>query len=244
MSNTITVSSTEILQQIKLSCRIPSIVEEILTAKIIHDRAMRAEIQLAPEELQQAADGWRLHYNLRRSDDTLTWLEKHCLSLDDFETIMQTNLLSVKLAHHLFTDQVEPYFVEHQLDYMQASFYEVILEDEDLALELFYALQEKETSFAEIAQRYIQDPELRRTGGYRNAIGRTDLKPELSAAIFAAKSLQLLRPITTSKGIHLILVEEITHPELTTQLRNQILGDLFNKWLKQQIEQIKVATLL
>jgi hypothetical protein len=244
MSTPITVSSTEILQHIKLSCRIPSMIEEILTTKIVHDKANSEGINVTPEELQKGADGWRLICNLRRSDETLTWLEKHYLSLDDFEAMVQTNLLSMKLAQHLFGDQVEPFFVEHQLDYMKASFYEVILDDEDLALELFYALQEKETNFAEIAQHYIQDPELRRVGGYRSVIGRSDLKPEISAAIFAAKPSQLLRPITTSKGIHLISVEEIIQPELDMQLRNKILGDLFSKWLKQQIEQIEVTTLL
>ena len=244
MSTTVTVSSAEMLQHIKLSCRIPGIVEEIITTKIVRDKAASEGITVTPEELQQGADGWRLVYNLRRSDETLTWLEKHYLSLDDFEAMVQTNLLSLKLAQHLFADQVEPFFVEHQLDYMKASFYEVILEDEDLALELFYALQEKETSFAEIAQHYISDPELRRVGGYRSAIGRTDLKPELSAAIFAAKPPQLLKPITTSKGIHLILVEEIIQPELDLQLQNKIWGDLFSKWLKQQIEQIEVTAVL
>lgn len=244
MSTTITVSSAEILQHIKLSCRIPSVVEEILTTKIIHDQAASEGINVTPEELQQAADEWRLIYNLRRSDDTLMWLEKHYLSLDDFEAMVQSNLLSLKLAQHLFANQVEPFFVEHQLDYMKASFYEVLLEDEDLALELFYALKEEEVSFVEIAQQYIQDPELRRVGGYRNAVARPDLKPEISAAVFAAKPPQLLKPITTSKGIHLILVEAVIQPQLDIQLWNKILGDLFAKWLKQQIEQIEVTTIL
>lgn len=244
MTTTITVSSAEILDHIKLSCRIPGIIEEILTTKIVYDQAAHRGIQVTSEELQQAADGWRLAYNLRRTDDTLMWLEKHHLSLDDFESMVQTNLLSIKLAQHLFADQVEPFFVEHQLDYTKVSLYEIILEDEDLALELFYALQEKETSFAEIAQHYIQDPALRRVGGYRAAIGRSDLKPEISAAVFAAKPVQLLKPITTSKGIHLILVEEIVQPKLDPQLRNQILGDLFSKWLKQQMEQYEIRTVI
>jgi len=43
------------------------------------------------------------------------------------------------------------HFVEHQLDYAQIVMYEVVLDDEDLAMELFYALQEGEISFPEVA---------------------------------------------------------------------------------------------
>jgi len=41
-------------------------------------------------------------------------------------------------------------FAEHQLDYTQVVMYEVVLDDEDLAMELFYSLQEGETSFPQL----------------------------------------------------------------------------------------------
>ena len=52
--------------------------------------------------------------------------------------------------------------------------YEVVLDDFDLAMELFYALVEGEMSFHEIAHQYIQDTELRRKGGYRGILKRAD----------------------------------------------------------------------
>ncbi len=43
----------------------------------------------------------------------------------------------------------------------------------------------------------------------------------------------------TSKGLHLIFVEEIIQPELDHKLRQEILTDLFDKWIKQQIESVE-----
>ena len=43
----------------------------------------------------------------------------------------------------MFADKIEPYFYENQLDYTAVVIYEVILDDEDLAMELFYAIQER-----------------------------------------------------------------------------------------------------
>jgi parvulin-like peptidyl-prolyl isomerase len=64
---------------------------------------------------------------------------------------------------------------------------------------------------------------------------RSDLKPEISAAVFAAKPPQLLKPIVTSNGAHLILVKELIEPKLDWALINQLMAELFAGWLKQQI---------
>jgi parvulin-like peptidyl-prolyl isomerase len=240
MSKVLTVSREEILHQIKLSCQIPSVIEGIVTRKILTSVASEVGIQVEPEELQQAADHIRLINNLRRTDDTWLWLQKHNLSLDEFEELIYTTVLSSKLAEHLFSDKVEPFFVEHQLDYAQVVMCEIVLDDEDLAMELFYALQEGEMNFFEVAYQYIQDIELRRSGGYQGIRNRKDLKPEISAAVFAATPPQILKPIVTSLGTHLIRVEELIQPRLDESLRYKIFSDLFSEWLKQQIEQFEI----
>ena len=239
MSQAITITSENILQQVKLSYQIPSIVEGIVSRKIIASAADEAGIKVETEELQKAADSIRLMSKLKRADDTWAWLQKHGLSLDDFEEVTYNNVISGKLAQHLFADKVEPFFVEHQLDYAGVVMYEVVLDDEDLAMELFYGIQEGEMSFYEVAHQYIQDTELRRKGGYQGIVRRKELKPEISAAVFAAKAPQVLKPIVTSSGVNLILVEEIIQPELDNNLRSQIMFDLFYEWLKQQSELVE-----
>lgn len=241
MLETITISDQEIIEQIKLSCQIPSTIEGIINRKIIESTVAEAGIRLEPEELQQTADTFRLTHHLLRADDTQWWLQEHWLSLDQFEEIVRISALSSKLAQHLFADQVEPFFISHQLDYAHVVIYEVVLDDEDLAMELFFAIREGEMSFHEVAHQYIQETELRRRGGYQGKLRRADLKPEVSAAVFASSPPQLLKPIVTSKGSHLVLVEEIIQPKLDKTLRQKILSDLFLKWLKQQTERVEVV---
>jgi parvulin-like peptidyl-prolyl isomerase len=240
MLNLINVTWADVLHNIKISCQIPNILEAISARQIIAETAMKAGIEVSTEELQQAADNMRLAHQLMKAEDTWAWLQKHYLSLDDFEEIAHTNLLSTKLADHLFADKIEPFFYDRQLDYIGAATYQVVLEDEDLALELFYALQEGEISFHQIARQYIQNPELRRAGGYQGIRQRRDFKPEIAAAIFAANPPQILKPITTSNGVHLIMIEEIIKPELNEQMRLQILNELFSNWLQQEIKKLEV----
>lgn len=244
MSKVIIVSGEDILDHVKITCQIPNLLEAIATRKIIVDTAVQEGIQVEIEELQQAADSLRLANKLIKAEDTWAWLEKHYLSLDNFEEIAHINLLSAKLANHLFADKVEPFFYAHQLDYTGAVTYEVILDDEDLALEIFYALQEGEISFQEISRQYIENPEIRRAGGYQGIRQRSDFRPEIASAIFAANPPQILKPIITPKGAHIIMVEEIIKPQLNEQMHLKIMGELFTNWLKQQISTLEIVAKL
>ncbi|AFZ36749.1 PpiC-type peptidyl-prolyl cis-trans isomerase [Stanieria cyanosphaera PCC 7437] len=237
MSKLVDISLNTIIHQLKISCKIPEIIKEIIINKIIFLKAAEENIKIETKELQEAADNFRIQNQLLNAQDTWSWLNTHGLSLDDFEGMIHRNFLSTKLAQHLFAEEVELFFYEHQLDYTQVIIYEVLVDNLDLAMELYYAIAEKETSFWEVAHQYIQEPELRRQGGYRGSLKRQDLKPEISAAVFATNPPQLLKPILIEKKAHLILVEEIIQPELTNQLRCEIISNLFTAWLEQQIKQ-------
>ncbi len=240
MSQAITIKNEDILHQVKLSCQIPQIIEEIVARKIIATAIAEAGLTVETEELQKAADGMRLMKKLENTEAAWAWLEKHSLSLDDFEEIVYHNVSSIKLAQHLFGDRVESYFFSHQQDYAGVVMYEIVLDDKDLAIELFYSISEGESSFPEVAHQYIQEPELRRRGGYRGVVSRQEMKPEISAAVFAAQPPQILKPIVTSQGVHLILVDEIIPAQLDAQRRSQILATLFKSWLQQKIDEVEI----
>ncbi|MEM8717851.1 MAG: peptidylprolyl isomerase [Cyanobacteria bacterium P01_G01_bin.39] len=238
----INIAIEDFLNYIKLSCKISTITEEVAKQKIIELSAKEAGINVEVSELQKAADNFRIDKQLYNTKDTWSWLEQHYLSLDDFEALVYANALTEKLAQYLFADQVDSWFYGHQLDYVAAVLYEVILEPEDLAMELFCSLQEREISFQEVARKYIQiqDLSLRRAGGYLGIVHRQDLQPEISAAVFEASPPQILKPIKTHKGNHLILVEEIIEPTLDDELRAQIISDLFATWLNEQIQTVQI----
>ena len=240
MSEPITITKEDIFQQVKLSCKIPEIVEQVVSRKVIIAAAEEAGIKVETEELQEGADLLRLINKLTSADDTWKWLEKHGLSIDDFEEIVYSSIIFGKLSQYLFSDKIEPYFFENQLDYAGVVMYEVVFNDEDLAIELFYAIKEGEMSFYDVAHKYIQDVELRRKGGYLGMLRRRDLKLEISAAVLAAKPPQVLKPIITSKGVHLIFVEEIIQPELDEKIRRQIFIDLGLNWIKQQVNEVVI----
>lgn len=240
MSNKITITQEDLFHTVKINCQIPDLIEKFISRKIIEEEAQKLGIIIEVKELQEAADKFRFMTKLDTAQATNEWLENNQLSLDDFEEIMEFNLISGKLMQELFADKVEPYFYQNQLNYMGAILYEIVIDDPDLALELFYIVNGKEMSFFDVANQYISDAEMRRKCGYLGLVNRKDLKAEISPVVFAANPPQVLKPITTSKGHHVIWVDEIIKPELDDKLRFQIMSDLFSEWIKQQITQIEI----
>ena len=229
------ISDRELIYEAKIAGKIPELIQGILRRKVIARQVQEAGIALTIAELQAAADKFRIVNQLESAEATQKWLQDRFLSIDDFEDMVTQNLISNKLAQHLFGDRVEQIFAQNLLDYSGAIIYEVILEDRNLAMEIFYSLQEGDLSFADVAHQYISVPESRRRGGYIGIVSRKQLRPEISAAVFAAKPPQLIEPIVTAVGVHLIQVEEIIEPQLDERLHQQILTEMFDRWLVETI---------
>jgi parvulin-like peptidyl-prolyl isomerase len=229
------ISDRDLIYEAKLAGKIPELMRGIVRRKVIEQQVRIAGISLTTADLQQAADRFRLVNQLASAEATQKWLDDRCLSVDDFEQMVTQDLLARQLAQHLFGDRVEQFFYQNLVDYTSAIIYEVVLDDRNLAMEIFYSLQEGDLSFADVAYQYIPIPELRRRGGYIGKVGRKQLRPEISAAVFAAKPPQLLEPIVTAVGVHLIQVEEIIEPQLDERLQQQIRSEMFDRWLEETI---------
>jgi parvulin-like peptidyl-prolyl isomerase len=242
MLQNLTISSSDIIHHLKLSCHIPDIVNAIASKKIIIDNAQKYAIEVTEEELQQEGDKLRLANKLVKAKDTWDWLNKHQMSLNDLEEFIHHQILSKKLANCLFGNTVEKFFYDNQVNYTSAVTYQVVLGDRDLALELFYAVEENEITFPEVVHQYSQEPEQHRTYGYQGIRYRKDFRPEIAAAVFAATPPQVIKPISTVRGVYLIWVEEILQPQLNEQLYQQIIAELFSEWLQQQIRSLGIVT--
>jgi parvulin-like peptidyl-prolyl isomerase len=235
MTEALPYSDQDIIEYLRLSGQISAVMEGIVTRNTIMTAVKAAGLEVSDEELQQGADQIRLNNQLLQASDTLAWMQKQGLTADDFKEMVRHTVLSIKLTQNLFANKVEAIFAERQIEYIQVALYEVVLDDEDIALELYYSIKEGELTFHEMAKQYCTDKELGRRGGYRGLVKRTELKAEVRAAVFASAPPQLLKPVLSKQEIHLIQVEEIVQPQLTPILRQQILSELFLEWVKRQV---------
>ena len=96
MSDILKISNEDIIYHLKISCQIPSLLEAIATRKVITETSQKSGITVETTELQQSADNLRLANKLIKAEETWEWLQKHYLSLDNFEEIAH---LKIGRAH-------------------------------------------------------------------------------------------------------------------------------------------------
>jgi parvulin-like peptidyl-prolyl isomerase len=236
----IIITTKEIINQLKENGQITETIKQIIYQNIIKEKILEKGIEIDKKDLQDGADKFRVENGLESTSKTLKWLENNGLKIDDLENIIYQSIARSRLAYHLFADESQHFFLKNHLDYSHASLFEIILNRQVLAEELYYAIKEKELKFYDVAIQYIEDKELRNKGGYIGILSRKDLPPIISSAVFSAKPPQILKPIVTSKGIHLIFVEEILESQLNSNLQQEIIAHLFNNWLDKESRNVNI----
>jgi hypothetical protein len=240
MSEQLTIQTPDLWQQAKQQLLMPQLIQQAIYRQIITIAAQQQGIEITVPELQASADQLRIQHQLLTAEATIAWLENHQLTVEDLEDIAQSNVLVEKLKAAVIEPQIAPYFYQHQLDYEQAVYYEVVVTKQELAMELFYALQEQEIDFLAVLHRYIDDRATRLNGSYRHVVRRQDLSAEMAAMIFAVPAPQVLRPFSHGNVTHLIYVVELLAPILDESLQQQIGDRLFQNWLEQQRSQYQI----
>ena len=239
MTIDLTISSEDELVQAKFSQMMPVIHEQILMARIIKDEAKTAGIKVESSELQVAADNFRLQHKLLDAKMMQKWLDIHQLSLDDFESFIHLQLLSNKLQPLVLGDRVERHFYKNRLDFDRVALSEIVFKDKELAIELYYAIRAREIKFFDVASKYIEDVELKRKSGYLGLISRKDLNPQLLSVFATPNPPQVIKPITTAKGHHLLWIDEIILAELTAEIRQELEGKLFLEFVRERIDTLQ-----
>jgi len=133
--------------------------------------------------------------------------------------------------------------IENRLEFEQVSLYQIIVDSEKLAQEIFYQIEEGEISFYEAAHLYDIDIERRKKCGYEGNVDRFNLEPDIAAALFSNAANELIGPIITEQGYHLFIVEEFIPAILTPQRYQEILDNMFQNWLNNELEYMLTSSL-
>jgi len=229
------ISPDEVISFLKKTLQYQEARLGVLQQAIVVRAAEARGITVEPHEIQAEADRQRRERRLERAADTLAWLSNQQITPEEWEEGIRDLLLAQKLKEELFGAEVESYFAQNRLDFDQIILYQIIVPYEQLANELFYQIEESEISFFEAAHLYDIDANRRQYCGYEGKLYRWSLRPEIAAAVFSAMPGQMIHPIQTEQGFHLLRVEEFISAQLNAETREEIIQQLFRDWLTSEL---------
>src|SRR4028119_2331092 len=161
-------------------------------------------ITLSDEELQAAGDAFRLEHKLLGASETLAWLQKQRITVEDWTQGIRVALLTNKLKEHLFGDTVDAHYLSNRNDYKRVALSHILVSDLIEARKVTYAIREGSASFCALALKHSKGKQSKENGGFVGVRFLSELMPEIAQGISEAKEGEVIEPIQTKLGYHIL----------------------------------------
>jgi len=106
-----------------------------------------------------------------------------------------------------------------------------------MARELYFRIQEKEQSFAELAREYSQDPEAQVNG----IVGPAEIgtiHANLAHLLAISGPGQLWHPIPVEGWLAIVRLETLIPAQFDLAMRQRLLRELFEIWVQEQMREV------
>ncbi len=218
------------------------IVDHMVDAVMLRVCAKDMGISITDEELQAAADKFRMDAGLLSASETNEWIEENGLTLDEFEKKIENDLLKEKVEQKVATEEkINKFFAEGIIAFEKAKIAEILLHDKGLAEEIKAQLDEGEAEFTALASKYSVDKDSADKGGFVGSVNRNDLPEEVAVEVFADAAGNLIGPIEAGGDFYIIkIIEPKKADPADEQTRKIIIDSLFEEFIDEKAEAIGV----
>ena len=225
-----TITSKDLLPLLHKYRLLPHLAREVITDQAI------AEIECSLEEQALARQQFLEQRQLKKDSHLSAWLQQQNMTEQQLEYQLERQLKLEKFKQATWGQKLEAYFLarKRQLDRVVYSL--IRIQEAGVAQELYFRLQEKESSFTELAQHYSQGPEAQ-TGGIVGPVELGSLHPKIFQMLHSGQPGQLWSPIRVKNWWVIIRLEKFINAQLNESMRQRLLDEQFQNWLLKQLKQ-------
>lgn len=227
----IPASDEDILAYLRHSFTIAEIAAAAEQNTLIVKTCEQLGITVTDEELQAEGNSFRHTHKLLGISETLAWLKQQRITAEDWTQGIRLSLLNRKLKEHLFAPTVDAHYINNRDDYKRVALSQILVKDLTQATTIAQLLREKQVSFPALALEYSRGKQSKENGGFVGVRFLAELLPEITKVITDAQEGEVIGPIQTQMGYHILRIEK-WFPANLSESREQILESLFQIWLK------------
>ena len=203
---------------------------------IVIDRAT-ANFSCTEEERVLAIKKFYLKHQITSKEAQDVWAADQGITLEQMADIAVQSVLLEKFKTATWGPKIESYFMTRKASLDQVVCSLLRTKDAFLAQEIYFQIQQKEQSFSCLATAYTQGPEAQ-TGGVIGPVPLSQLHPAIAKVLSISRPGQLWPPTRLEEWSMIIRLEKLLPAELDEQMRRRLIDELFDNWLKQQMQQL------
>ncbi len=224
----------DILAYLRRSHKIAEIAASAEHEALILALCEQQGITVSEEELQAAGNEFRLKHKLLGASETLSWLSEQRITVEDWTQGIRVALLIKNLKEHLFGASVDGHYLSNRNNYKRVALSQILVDDLTDALKIASRIQEDKAALCTLAIEYSKGRQSKEKGGFAGIHFLSRLMPEVAQAISEVKEGEVIGPIETKIGYHIIKIEKWFPTELSESVREEVLESLFQAWLREQ----------
>jgi parvulin-like peptidyl-prolyl isomerase len=194
-----------------------------------------AQVILTSAEEAIAQSQFDQKFQLSTPQIRAAWAHHYGITLEHLSTLAIREFKVEKFKIATFSNQLESYFLSHKSELDRVIYSLLRVKEAEVAQELYFRLQAQEQTFAELASSYSLGPEAQ-TGGMLGPLELKRLHPNLAKKLLASQPGQLWAPMQLGEFLAIIRLEKLIPAQLDESTRLQLLNQMFEEWLKEQIQ--------
>jgi parvulin-like peptidyl-prolyl isomerase len=227
-----TITPEEVIPLLTSYQMLPQLFRESIIDEAI------APISCTPEEIASTRQQFYQQNQLTSETQRQTMLFHYCMSQEHLEEALITRMLKIeKFKQVTWVHKLESYFLERKRQLDQVVYSLIRTKDKGIAKELYFRLQEREQTFAELAEEYSQGPEAQ-VGGIIGPVELSTTHPNLAQLLSISQPGQLWPPMPLGDWMLIVRLEKLIPAQLNESMRQRLLRELFEAWLQEQLSQL------
>lgn len=229
----LSATDAEIMAYLRYSCTFAEVAAQAERDTLVLRACEHFGITVSEEELQAAGDAFRLEHKLLGASETLAWLQAQRITVEDWSQGIRVALLTKKLKEFLFGAAVDGQYVGNRDSFKRVALSQILVLDQAEAFEIAQTLRQENASFCALAVMHSKGKHSQENGGFVGIQFVAELMQEIADAIANAKENDVIGPVRTKLGYHILRVEKWFAPQLNESIKDQVMESLFQAWLKQ-----------
>jgi parvulin-like peptidyl-prolyl isomerase len=206
-----------------------------LAREVIIERAI-ANIECTNEEEKMARQRFYQQFQITTEAQIKLWLKHHGMTPDQLDRLVLREIKLEKYKQETWGNQVESQFLQSKRQLDRVVYSLIRSKDAGIAQELFFRIQEGETSFTDLARKYSEGTEAE-TGGLIGPVELNVPHPKIAQMLSASRPGQLIPPTRVGDWWIVLRLEKYLSAQLDDQMRQRILNELFQAWLNSEYQQ-------
>jgi parvulin-like peptidyl-prolyl isomerase len=226
-----TITGEELISLLASYQMLPQVRRELIIDEAI------ASIDCTPEEITSAKQQFFAERQLKSEDELKAWMAYQGLSVNQLEAMTVRKLKVEKFKQMTWGKKLESYFFQSKGRLDKVIYSLLRTQDIGIAQELYFRIQAKEQSFAEVARQYSLGPEAQ-TGGLVGPVELSQLHPAMAQLLVNSQPGQVVPPNRIGEWFVIVQLEKFIAAQLDDAMKMRLLNELFETWMNDRQKQI------